>query len=353
MNNQERLIDALQFWGQIPGEMLRDWGMSEEEVPDTAKVYNAEVWLIGSYVIKAVLNYDPLGRKPYYKASYEDVPGTFWGNSVADLIRDCQQVCNSAARALVNNMGIASGPQVSVNADRLPPGEDITNMYPWKIWQFTADPMGSAGAPIEFFQPNNNTAELLGVYEKFAVLADEYSGIPRYMTGDSPTGGAGRTATGMSMLMSNANKSIKQVVSNIDYNVMKPLLERLYFYNLKYSEDPQLKGDVEVMARGASNIMAKESAQVRRNEFLAATANPIDMQIVGVEGRAAILREAAKNLDLNPDEIVPPPEKLKLAQRMAQMAQAQIPPQGTPENPTQNGQMLGDGAPIADNFSPS
>ena len=50
----------------------------------------------------------------------------------------------------------------------------------------------------------------MGIYEKFATLADEYTGIPRYMTGDASVGGAGRTASGMSMLMSNAGKSIKR-----------------------------------------------------------------------------------------------------------------------------------------------
>ena len=70
--------------------------------------------------------------------------------------------------------------------DRLPPGEDITNMHPWKIFQMTSDPYGGAGKPVEFFMPGSNAQELMAVYEKYAVLADEYSGVPRYMTGDAP-----------------------------------------------------------------------------------------------------------------------------------------------------------------------
>jgi len=247
-----------------------------------------------------------------------------------------------------------------MNSDRLPPGEDIEQMYPWKIWQFTSDPMGSTAEPIIFFQPKLNVAELMAVFEKFAILADEYSSIPRYMTGDSPTGGAGRTASGMSMLMTNANKSMKQVVSNIDNSVMTPLLERLYFYNMKYGEDPALKGDVQVVAKGAVGVVAKESAQVRRNEFLNVIgANPVFTQVVGVDGISAILREAAKSLDMDPDAIVPPQFKVKLAQLMA--AQQQPPPGapmpgpapgGSPPAPVQNGQMLQNGAPIADNFAP-
>jgi hypothetical protein len=356
MQNSEHLIDAIQFWGMVSGQMLRDWGLTDEEVPDITKQYPCEAWLIGSYVIKASLNYHPLGQKPYYKASYEGVPGTFWGNSTYDLIKDCQDMCNSATRALANNMGIASGPQVWVNVDRVPQGEDITQMYPWKIHQVTTDPMGSSAAPIGFFQPNSNAQELMAVYEKFSILADEYSGIPRYMTGSSPTGGAGRTASGMSMLMGNANKSMKQVVANIDNSVMTPLLERLYFYNMKYSEDNELKGDVAIVARGSNSIVAKETAQVRRNEFLQATANPIDMQIMGIDGRATLLRETAKQLDVNPDDVVPPREKFRVAQQIAQMMQAGQPPQPMPGpgapagSPVQNQQMLSNGAPITDNF---
>lgn len=359
--NSEGLIDALQFWGHVSGELLIEWGLPEEEVPDPAKQYACEVWLIGSYVIKASLNFHPLGLKPYFKASYEDVPGAFWGNGIYDLIRDCADMCNSAARALANNMAIASGPQVVVNVDRIPEGYTLQTLVPWQVHQATADPMGSTAKPVDFFQPQSNSQELMAIYEKFSVLADEYSGVPRYMMGGSPTGGAGRTASGMSMLMNNANKSIKQVVSNID-RMLQGMLERLYFHNMMYSEDPELKGDAQVVARGANSVLAKEAAQVRRNEFLAATANPIDLQIMGVEGRAALLRETAKDLSssVNPDDIVPPREKFKIGQQVAQMMaggmqggmQGAI---GAPEQsgpgPSAPGQNLQGGAPQTDTFS--
>ena len=169
----------------------------------------------GSYIIKATLNYDPLCRKPYYKASYEDVPGSFWGNSVCDLVRDPQTVVNAAARSIVNNMAMSSGPQVAINVDRLPPGEELTTLTPWRIWQVSNDPYGNSGQPVSFFQPQSNVAELMAIYEKFSDLADEYSGIPKYMQGQT-TGGAGRTASGLSMMITNAGKAIKQVISNID-----------------------------------------------------------------------------------------------------------------------------------------
>lgn len=369
MSNPDGLIDALQFWGSVPGKHLVEWGMDEKDVEDPTRDYHCEIWLVGNVVIKATLNYHPLGEKPYYKTSYEEIPGSFWGNSPADLIRDAQTVVNAASRALVNNMALSSGPQVVVNVDRLAQGEDVTSLRPWRIWQVTSDPIGNGSYqrdPITFMQPNSNVPELAGIIETFMKLADEWSGIPRYLTGDAP-GGAGRTASGLSMLMSNAGKSLKQVVANVDNYALRPLLQRLHYWNMKYADDADLKGDINIVVRGANALVAKESAQVRRNEFLATTANPIDMQIIGPQGRANILREVVKTLDMDANKIVPSEEVLNqqmkaqaLAQQQAMQLQAQ---QGTPPapggptpaapgGPSESGQSLMDGAPTTDNFGP-
>jgi hypothetical protein len=322
-------------------------------------MYYCEVWLIGNQVIKAGLISHPLGHKPYYKSSYEKIPGKFWGNAPPDIIADCQDMCNAAARALANNMGIGSGPQVWVNLDRLPDGENIDQMYPWKIWQTTNDPTGSSATPMGFFQPETHAQELMAVYREYAMLADEYSGIPRYMTGAEGTPGAGRTASGLSMMITNAGKTIKQVITNIDLDIITPLLEQLYFHNMRFESDPDLKGDVKVAARGAMSLQVKDAAQIRRVEFLQSTANPIDMQIVGMRGRGAILREVAKTLDMNVDDIVPSPEMLaqmevmaQQAQQMAQQEQALAQQQGN-QQAKPGGEELMDGAPTTDNFSPS
>lgn len=357
--NPDELIDALQYWGSIRGQDLIEHGVNPEAIPDPDRDYHCEIWLIGRYIIKAALNYDKLGRKPYYKASYEEIPGSFWGNAPPDLIRDAQEVVNAATRALVNNMGLASGPQVYINVDRLPPGEDIEAIYPWKIWQVTSDQYANTAAqpPIGFFQPDSRAAELISIIRQFMDFADEWSGIPKYLQGENPGGGAGRTASGLSMMMSNAGKALKQVVANIDNNVLYPLLTRLHQWNMLYGDDDTLKGDVQIHVRGANALVAKEAAQVRRNEFLMATANPIDMQIVGVEGRAEILRETAKGLELNVDRIVPPRDVLQ--QKLLMQAMGGVPPEPQAASGGRSqgragssAQELMDGSPATDHFQP-
>lgn len=329
------VVDALEFWGQIPGSKLKEWGLSDEEIPDPAKEYHCNVWVIGRWVIKATLNYDPLGKKAYYKSSFIKRPGAFWGSGIPEVIEDIQQMCNSAARALVNNMGLASGPQVEINIDRLPQDEEITTLKPWHIWQVTNDPLGSGQPAVRFNQPDDRSQPLMMVYGHFCKMADDQSGIPAYVYGDMQVGGAGRTASGLSMLMGSAGKGIRQVVMAIDGNVIFPLVTNQYNWNMRYVDDPAIKGDAIIVPRGAITLANREQLNVRRVEFLQATANPIDAEIVGKTGRAAILREVAKGLSMPEDEIVPSREKLEMAEKVqaSQQAQQAQQPQGAPGQP--------------------
>jgi len=345
------LVAALQLWDTIPGSILIEWGLSPEEIEDPQKSYPCEVWMVDNIVVRAVLNYDPLGRKPYYMTSFEKVPGRIDGNGVADLCMDAQNMCNAAARALANNMGISSGPQVGVNISRLPAGEDITQMYPWKIWQFKQSDYADSTQPMTFFQPNSNAAELMGVFDRFMAISDEVSGIPRYMTGQHVPG-AGRTSSGLSMLMSNAGKSIKQVISNIDHDVMRPMLERQYQRNLRYSDDPDLIGDVQIVATGAMSLVVKEAEAVRKTDFLRLILeSPVAQQIVGLPGTAELLRDLAGNLNTNVDRLVPSREDVQKQQELAQQQQmmmqqmqaqeqaAQLQEDGTPKGGRQDNTM--------------
>jgi len=322
------IYDALEFWGKVSGKMLLEWGLTDEEVEDPTKEYDANVWMVGNYVIKAILNYDPLGEKPYAVTSFIRNPGAFWGKGIPEIIEDVQSVCNAAARSMVNNMGIASGPQVEVNLERIPSNEDITQMHPWRIWQVLNDPLGGSAPAVRFNQPDDNSGSLMAVYQQFSKLADDHSGIPSYLSGDLNVQGAGRTASGLSMLMGSAGKSIRQVVMHIDADIIKLIVHRSFVYNMRYSEDESIKGDAQIIPRGAINLAVKDTVNTRRVEFLQATANEFDMEIIGKDGRAAILREVAKGLQMPEDEVVPTREKVEFNKR-SEGGQAQIaPPDG-------------------------
>lgn len=332
LTSRDDTIDAIEYSGSVQGQQLRDWGMSEKMVPDVLAEYEANIWKIGQYIIRAVMNDDPLGRRTYHKACFENVPGSFWGIALGETIEDIQDVCNATARSLVNNLAISSGPQVEVYADRIAVGEDVTNIYPWKIWQMQSDPNGSSNnRAVTFYQPTCNANELMSVYNDFSKQADEHTGIPSYTYGSPAGGGAAGTASGLSMLMSAASRGIKMVVSHIDHAI-EGMVTMVYDHNMLYDTDMSIKGDAYVVARASSSMMAKEQQTIRRNEFLNTTNNPTDMAIMGPDGRATVLRESAKSLDLPVDEVVPNKAKMaaKLAPPMQQPGAQNLDPAGNP-----------------------
>lgn len=330
------LIEGVEFWGSVSGQMLMDWGMKGL---DPYRDYEANVWVVGPYTIRAVLNSDPLGRRPYEVMSFVKIPGAFWGQALPELMSDVQTMCNAAARSLANNMSIASGPQVEVDISRLPSGAAVSGLHPWKVWQTTSN-AGNGNTPaIRFYQPDMNADSLLNIYMYFQKIADEVTGVPNYLYGSSQASGAGRTASGLSMLMENAAKGIKHAILSLDRG-MASMLGRLFEHLMIYDPDPAIKGDMRIVPSGVVATIIKDNVQLRRQEFLQATSNPFDIQVLGLEGRAELLRQLAKGLDMDVNDIIPSPEKIQqmmqaqaqaaMQQQAAAAAQAQQQPQPAP-----------------------
>jgi hypothetical protein len=326
--NQSGMITCLEYTGNIQGKLLIEYGMDKKTIPDELRDYFVQAWVIGKYVIKVQMAPSPRKRHPYYITSFEKVPGTPVGNGLPDILNDIQEAGNATLRALINNMSISSGPQVVVNDERLSPDEDGEQMFPWKRWHVQSDPMGNNGAPpINFFQPSSNAQELLGVYQRFVDMADELSAIPKYLAGSGATGGAGRTASGLAMLMGNASKILQTVAANIDRDVLDPLLSALYDMVMLTDTSGMLTGEEKVRVLGVAVAVQKETQRARQLEFLQITANPIDTQIMGPKGRAAILRNVATTIGLPGEQIIPSEDELDAQQKMAQAAaQAQAVP---------------------------
>lgn len=340
--NESGIINCLEFHGNVQGRMLLDGGMDPELIPDPLRDYMVQAWVIGRHVIKVQLSPSPRKRHPYFITSFEKVPGTPVGNALPDILSDIQDVANAVLRSLVNNLAMSSGPQVVVNDDRLAPGEDGDTIFPWKRWHSTSDPMGNnAQAPITFFQPQSNAQELLAVYKEFVGIADEISAIPRYLQGQN-AGGAGRTASGLAMLMGNASKVLQMVAANIDRDVLSPLLSQLYDMLMLTDTSGILQGDELIRVMGVVVAIQRETQRARQLEFLQITANPLDAQIMGVGGRAKVLRAVSEGIGLDGEGIVPSEDQLnQQVQAQAAMAQAGAEAQGG----QQGGQVTGDMGP--------
>lgn len=324
--NRSSMMSMMEFNGNVQGRILQDYGLA---VPDELRDYHVQVWCIGSHVIKAQLSPSPRMRHPYFITSFEKVPGTPVGNGLTDLLSDVQECSNATLRSLINNLSIASGPQVVIDDDQFDPSENTEDLFPWKRWHARKNLLAGAPAgnraPIEFFQPQDNSDKLVKVLEYLTGVADDVSAIPKYV-GGSAGGNAGRTASGLAMLMGNASKILQTVSANIDREVMEVALLQLFDLILLTDTSGILTGEERVSVEGVNVAIQRETLRQRQIEFLQATANPIDQHIMGIGGRGKVLRAVSNTIGLVGEEIIPPDDKLDQMQQ--QQTQQQQPGAG-------------------------
>ncbi len=308
-----------EFWGPVPGEHLKNWGITSAK---DGIDYEFQVMWSGNYILKVMANPDPLNRRPYHKATFKRTVGSFWGRGVPQLMRGSQDRANAAIRSLITNMGMASGPQAVVDVSRLAKGERVTDLFPRRVWQ-TTNEFNLNAKPVDFMIIPSNAGELQAVYDRAVKDADTESGVPAYNYGSDQMSGPARTVGGLSILMNAAARGIKEAFSDIDQNAINPLITRFYVWNMLYSEDEAVKGDLNVVAKGASGMLLRELQLQKLTEFMDRTNNPLDQQILGIEGRAGLLRKQAKLLNIDTTDIVPSEDEMERRVAQAQQEQAQ------------------------------
>lgn len=336
--NRSAMISMMEFNGNCQGRLLQDYGLA---VPDELRDYNVQTWMIGRHVIKSHLSPSPRMRHPYFITSYEKVPGTPVGNGLTDLLTDMQEASNATLRSLINNLSIASGPQVMIDLDQIAEDENPEELYPWKRWKMRRNPLGgTTNQAISFFQPTSNAQGLIEVFNKFVDVADDVSAIPKYINGGQAGGGAGRTASGLAMLMGNSSKILQSVSANIDRDILEPALTQLIDLVLLTDDTGMLTGEENVTVLGVNVAIQRETQRQRQIEFLGTTANPLDQKIMGIKGRGIVLRSVAQTIGLSED-IVPSDDKLDQMSQADQQAQQSGPMQQQVEQGVQAGVKAG------------
>jgi hypothetical protein len=120
--------------------------------------------------------------------------------------------------------------------------------------------------------------------------------------------------------MGNASKILQTVCANIDEDVMDPCLRDLLDLVLMTDTSGLLTGEEEVVPKGVAVAVQRETMRQRQLEFLQITGNPIDMQIIGPKGRAAVLRAVSTGIGLEGEQIVPSEDEIEAQQKQAMMA---------------------------------
>ena len=290
-------FEVLEYWGMCDVEMLQDQGVEiPKEFEDTEEI-SVNVWICNGKLLRMVINPFKPARIPYMAAPYELNPYSFFGVGIAENMDDTQTLMNGFMRMAVDNAVLSGNLLIEVDETNLVPGQDLS-VYPGKVFRRQGGAPGQAIFGTKF---PNVAQENIQLFDKARVLADESTGFPSFAHGQTNVqGGVGRTASGMSMLMNAATGSIKNVIKNVDDYLLKPLGEGLFRFNMQFDFDPDIRGDLEVKARGTESLMANEVRSQRLMQFMQVASNPALAPFAKFD---YIIREIAKALDLDPDKV--------------------------------------------------
>jgi len=316
-------FEVLEYWGTVDTAMLEE---QEVEIPKELNEFDelqANVWICNGKILRLVLNPFKPAKIPYVAAPYELNPYSFFGVGIAENMDDTQTLMNGFMRMAVDNAVLSGNLIFEVDETNLVPGQDLS-LYPGKIFRRQG---GAPGQALFGTKYPNVASENMMLFDKARQLSDESTGMPSFAHGQTGVSGVGRTASGISMLMNAASGSIKTVIKNVDDYLLRPLGEGLFRFNMQFDFDPEIKGDLEVKARGTESLMANEVRSQRLMQFLGVASNPALAPFAKFQ---YVIREIAKSLDLDPDKVTNNMSEAALQAEMLKEFQRQQQPQQTP-----------------------
>tara|TARA_B110000908_G_scaffold12402_1_gene14404 strand:- start:19920 stop:22064 length:2145 start_codon:yes stop_codon:yes gene_type:complete len=323
--NTER-YQVLEFWGYIDTKILEEFGVDIPKELRNSDQLNVNVWICNGQVLRLVMN--PFNPQiiPYYAVPYEVNPYSFFGVGLAENMDDTQTLMNGFMRMAVDNAALSGNLLIEVDENNLTPGQNL-DIYPGKVFRRSGGAPGQAIFGTSFPNVSNENMQM---FDKARVLADESTGLPSFSHGQTGVSGVGRTASGISMLMSAANGSVRTVIKNVDDYLLGPLGKAFFSFNMQFDHDPEIKGDLEVKAMGTSSLMANEVRSQRLMQFLQVVQNPALAPFAKMD---YVIREIAESMDLDPDKVANSLSEAAIQAEILKKFQEQNPPEAPMGDP--------------------
>ena len=166
------------FYGQCDADDLQAVGVeTEDETPKAS----AMAVLLNDRMVKVTLNVMDTGDFPYDVLAWQRRPGMPWGMGVARQVRTPQRMLNGACRAMMDNSGLASSPQIVIG-NGITPADGNYNLRGGKTWMADPDVVDVRQAFFAFVPPSVQ-AELMNIIQFAQKVAEDVTGLPAMLQG--------------------------------------------------------------------------------------------------------------------------------------------------------------------------
>lgn len=305
-------FEVLEFWGRLDGKDLEPHlPIDSEDIPDALPVV---ITVIGDKVVKIAENpFDD--TLPFHFCNWQKNPESIWGDGIYYAIRDAQAILNFSYAMMVEGKSLSAAPLTVIDPNAFEPGTDTEQIYPGK--QFRVKPGASVRDSFASVQIPDVTSGLLQLIQQLEREADLDSGQTSIGYGDQSPAQT-KTATGMSILNSNANRQTADVVRSVSSMITKNI-SAVYRWLMVDSTDMSIKGDYEAISTGYEQYVAKEVHNTQLINFLQVIGQmPEIKQYLKQE---AFTRPLLRAFNMEPDKVVKTEEEVTQEMQAQQEAQ--------------------------------
>jgi hypothetical protein len=181
------------------------------------------------------------------------------GQGLPNIMRDSQMSVCAAARMMMDNASIVCGPNLEINTTLLRPDQDLTAIQAYRNWYRDDDGATAQWPAVRNVEINCHLTELQQIIDLWMKFADMETFVGPATGGDMAQAPSEpmRTAAGASMLRGDAALPFKDIIRSFD-RFTQSIIQSLVQFNRKFNPDLAPEGDYNVIARGATSLMAKE-----------------------------------------------------------------------------------------------
>lgn len=319
--NGRRVVSAVEGWVDVPESAL------------TGRESSKSVRIMAVVAKGQIVRFRRLSRwetPPYSKAHFYHTPASFFGVGIPRVLVSAQAALNVIAAMLKRNVQFSSSASMVFNDyGSLIGGErpGAASMDVWKVFAFRKPTSGAiSGKNIDLLQIESRVPDLERAYSLYQQIADEASGVPRYVYGQSSSAtGAGRTLGGLRMLRDSALRGITAAMANFDNGIVKPIVQGLVDdLNTSADVSDQIKCDASVVSAGVLGMVQRSvETQERMQTLVAFSGSPMLGQVVGLKVLQSMAREVLMDQQIKGiEEDMPSREVLETRELISMLTQA-------------------------------
>ena len=324
-----------EYHGPFPKKAMAAMGCPCDE--ESESIYG-EVWFSGGIVAKVAMSHlESQDRLPFYVINYQRDPNDIFGFGVPWIVRYDQNAIHTLWDAMIVNGVLSSGVIIALIKGALSKdqGNIKIGVNPVEVLNFSANDLADmdVSKAIQDFSVESTLDKTMPLYERVKANAEEHAMIPFVVQGDVAK--AYGTAYGTQQLMNSTNIVQRRFARTTDDDLIVPLIEAFYDWEMLHGDNDAAKGDYCVKALGISYLLKKELEALNFYTFLGGPAK--DPSLAANYNQRWLAEMAVTVLDLPADQALvskeqaaqnaqnqPPPPEVQIAMEKEKTAQATI-----------------------------